>query len=115
MKAIIYTHYGSPDVLRLAEVQKPAPQDDQVLLKVCAASAAAGDWHLLRAKPFPVRFMSGMVRPKHPILGARRRPAGSRRSVATSRSSGRATRFLGIYRDAALAPSPSMLLPRSMR
>jgi NADPH:quinone reductase-like Zn-dependent oxidoreductase len=70
MKAIVYHTYGSPDVLNLEEVQKPAPQDDEVLVKVVAASAAAGEWHLLRADPFLIRFMSGLLTPKHKILGA---------------------------------------------
>jgi len=70
MRAIVYHQYGSPDVLQLEEVQKPVPQDDEVLVKVLGASAAAGDWHLLRAKPFLVRFMYGLLKPKHKILGA---------------------------------------------
>lgn len=70
MEAIVYHSYGSPDVLKLEEVQKPAPQDDQVLVKVLAASAAAGDWHLLRADPFLTRFMYGLLKPKHTILGS---------------------------------------------
>jgi NADPH:quinone reductase-like Zn-dependent oxidoreductase len=70
MKAMVYHTYGSPDVLQLEEVQKPVPQDDEVLIKVLAASATEGDWHLLRAKPFLVRFMYGLLKPKHPILGA---------------------------------------------
>ena len=70
MQAIVYHNYGSPDVLKLEEVQKPVPQDDEVLVKVIAASTAAGDWHLLRAKPFLVRFMYGLLKPKYKILGA---------------------------------------------
>lgn len=70
MQAIVHHTYGSPDVLNLEEVAKPVPQDNQVLIKVVAASAAAGDWHLLRADPFLVRFASGLLRPKHKILGA---------------------------------------------
>ena len=70
MKAIVYHNYGSPDVLKLEEVQKPVPRDNEVLVKVLAASAAAGDWHLLRAKPFLVRFMSGLLTPKYKILGS---------------------------------------------
>jgi len=70
MRAIVYHIYGSPDVLKLEEVQKPVPQDDEVLVKVLAASAAAGDWHLLRAQPFLVRFMYGLLKPKHQILGS---------------------------------------------
>ena len=47
MKAIVYTHYGSPDVLQFKEVTKPTPKDDEVLIKVYAAGANAADWHLL--------------------------------------------------------------------
>ncbi len=70
MQAMVYHTYGSPDVLKLEDVQKPVPQDDQVLVKVVAASAAAGDWHLLRADPFLMRLMSGLLTPKYKILGA---------------------------------------------
>ena len=70
MQAMVYHNYGSPDVLKLEEVQKPVPQDDQVLVKVVAASTAAGDWHLLRADPFMMRFVYGLLKPKYKILGA---------------------------------------------
>lgn len=70
MQAMVYHTYGSPDVLKLEEVQKPVPQANEVLIKVVAASAAAGDWHLLRADPFLMRFMSGLLTPKYKILGA---------------------------------------------
>src|ERR1700740_297211 len=70
MKAMVYHNYGSPDVLKLEEVQKPVPQDDEVLVKVVAASTAAGDWPLVRADPFLTRFMYGLLTPKYKILGA---------------------------------------------
>ena len=70
MKAIVCRKYGSPDVLRLEELEKPTPKDHEVLLKVHAASANAGDWHLLRGEPFPVRLMFGLLKPRHKILGA---------------------------------------------
>jgi NADPH:quinone reductase-like Zn-dependent oxidoreductase len=70
MKAIVATKYGSPDVLNLEEVEKPAPKDDEVLVEVRAASVNAGDWHLLRADPFLTRLAFGLLRPKHKILGA---------------------------------------------
>lgn len=70
MQAIVYHTYGSPDVLKLEEVEKPVPQDNEVLVKVMAASAAAGDWHLLRADPFLVRLTAGLLKPKHKILGS---------------------------------------------
>ena len=70
MKAIVYHHYGSPDVLQLEEVAKPTPKDDEVLVKVAAASVNALDWHLLSADIFLVRLNSGLTKPKHQILGA---------------------------------------------
>ena len=69
MKAIVCTKYGSPDVLKFEEVQKPVPGDDEVLIKVHAAAANAGDWHLMRADPFMIRLMYGLQKPKHEILG----------------------------------------------
>ncbi len=71
MNAIVYTHYGLPDVLQFKEVEKPAPQDNEVLVKVQAASVNALDWHLLTADIFLVRLMGmGLFRPKNLILGA---------------------------------------------
>lgn len=70
MHAVVYSAYGSPDVLDFAEVEKPAPSDDEVLVRVVAASVNAGDWHLMRGTPFLVRLVyGGYVRPKFPILG----------------------------------------------
>jgi NADPH:quinone reductase-like Zn-dependent oxidoreductase len=70
MKAIVYEKYGSPDVLQLKEVEKPAPNDDEVLIKVYAASVNPAELHLLRADPFFARFYSGLLKPKNTILGA---------------------------------------------
>jgi NADPH:quinone reductase-like Zn-dependent oxidoreductase len=64
MKAITFTRYGSPDVLEMKDIAKPTPKDDEVLIKIHAASVNAADWHLLRADPFPVRFMLGLTKPK---------------------------------------------------
>jgi len=65
MKAIVYTKYGSPDVLPLKEVEKPAPEDNKVLIKVHAASVNAADWYLLNAAIFLVRLMGGgLLKPK---------------------------------------------------
>ena len=70
MKAIVRHKYGSPDVLKLEEVQKPTPTDDEVLVKVHAASANRGDWELLRGIPFVVRLAGfGLLKPKIKILG----------------------------------------------
>jgi len=71
MKAIVFEKYGPPDVLHLKEVDKPAPKDNEVLIRVQAASINAYDGHLLRADPFLVRLMGGgLLKPKHTILGA---------------------------------------------
>jgi NADPH:quinone reductase-like Zn-dependent oxidoreductase len=70
MKAIVYTEYGSPDVLRFEDVEKPAPGDDEVLVRVHAASANPADWHLMRAEPFLARLANGLLKPKNTRLGA---------------------------------------------
>jgi NADPH:quinone reductase-like Zn-dependent oxidoreductase len=70
MKAIVYEKYGPPDVLQLKEVDKPAPQEDEVLIRVHAASVNAMEWHMMRADMFLVRLMGGGLRkPKNPRLG----------------------------------------------
>ena len=71
MKAIVYHKYGSPNVLKLEEIEKPTPQDNEVLVKVHAASVNAADWHIMRGKPFLVRLMGfGLLKPKNKILGS---------------------------------------------
>jgi NADPH:quinone reductase-like Zn-dependent oxidoreductase len=71
MKAIVCTKYGSPGVLQLQEVAKPAPQDDEVLIRVYAASVNARDWRMMRANPFFIRLVpGGFLEPKNKILGA---------------------------------------------
>lgn len=70
MKAIVYTKYGPPDVLQLKEVEKLTTSDDEVLIKVRAASVNPFDWHSLRGTPFIVRIVAGgLLKPKHKILG----------------------------------------------
>ncbi len=71
MKAIVYTKYGPPEVLRLLDVDKPGPGDDEVLVKISAASVNAYDWHFLTADIFLVRFMGGGIfKPKDTRLEA---------------------------------------------
>ena len=69
MKAIVYERYGSPDVLELKEVEKPVPKDNEILIKVYAASVNDWDWGLLRGKPFVNRLLFGLLKPKIKILG----------------------------------------------
>ena len=69
MKAVVNMKYGPPDVLEFTEVEKPIPKDDEVLLKVHAASVNPADWHLLRGDPYIARLQLGLRRPKHRVLG----------------------------------------------
>ena len=71
MKAVVYTEYGPPDVLQIEEVEKPTPNENQVLIKVHAASVNAGDYRVMRANPFLVRLMTGgLLKPKNTRLGS---------------------------------------------
>ena len=69
MKAIVYRCYGSPDVLRFEDTEKPIAADDQVLVKVRAASVNPLDWHYMRGTPYLVRTDSGLGKPTDPRLG----------------------------------------------
>lgn len=69
MKAVVYTRYGTPDVLRIEEVTKPTPADNEVLIKVHAASINAADWHIMTADIFLARLAMGLLKPKNPLLG----------------------------------------------
>lgn len=70
MRAIVSDRYGGPEVMALREIEKPAPGANEVLVKVVASSLNALDWHFLKADPFPIRFMTGLTKPKNTILGA---------------------------------------------
>jgi NADPH:quinone reductase-like Zn-dependent oxidoreductase len=70
MQAITYHRYGPPEVLSLEEIATPTPADNEVLIKVRAASVNPYDWHFMRGKPYAVRIIAGLPKPKSPLLGA---------------------------------------------
>ena len=69
MKAVVHDRYGPPEVLRIADVEKPAPEADELLVRVHATTVTRTDIHMRAAKPFFWRFMLGLRRPKRRILG----------------------------------------------
>jgi NADPH:quinone reductase-like Zn-dependent oxidoreductase len=69
MKAIVYCDYGSPEVLRLEDVEKPTPSDDQLLVRVRAASVNPLDWHYIRGTPYLMRLGAGLRRPRDTRVG----------------------------------------------
>jgi NADPH:quinone reductase-like Zn-dependent oxidoreductase len=70
MQAIVNRSYGPPDNLELQEIDRPALDDDGVLVRVGAASVNPYDWHMMRGLPYFVRLISGLRRPKQSVLGA---------------------------------------------
>lgn len=69
IKAIVQDRYGSPDVLRLKDIDKPVPEDNEVLVRVRAAAVNIGNWHVLRGIPYAMRPAVGLFKPKHEIPG----------------------------------------------
>lgn len=69
MKAVVYSCYGSPDVLELADVAKPDPADDELLVRIKAAAVNPLDWHYMRGSPYFMRLMSGLGAPTITRLG----------------------------------------------
>src|SRR2546426_7669136 len=69
MKAIVRERYGSPDVLKLRDIDRPVIDDDGVLVRVRAASINAYDWHMMRGSPSLVRLMAGLRKPKSSAMG----------------------------------------------
>jgi NADPH:quinone reductase-like Zn-dependent oxidoreductase len=69
MKTIVYRNYGSPDVLKCEEIEKPTAGDDEVLIEVRAASVNPLDWHFMRGTPYFVRILAGLRKLKDKRLG----------------------------------------------
>ena len=69
MKAIVYHQYGSAEVLTCEEIEKPAAGDDEVLIRVRAASVNPLDWHFMRGAPYMIRIMTGLQKPEKGRLG----------------------------------------------
>jgi NADPH:quinone reductase-like Zn-dependent oxidoreductase len=69
MKAAVYSTYGPPDVVQITDVEKPVPKDNEVLIKVRAASVNPLDWHYMRGTPYIVRILAGLRKPKVTRLG----------------------------------------------
>jgi len=70
VKAAVYTRFGPPEVVRIADVDKPVPGDDEVLIKIRAAAVNPLDWHFMRGTPYIGRMMFGLSKPKFTRLGA---------------------------------------------
>jgi NADPH:quinone reductase-like Zn-dependent oxidoreductase len=69
MKAAVYTRYGPPDVVQIVDVEKPVPKDNEVLIRVRAASVNPYDWHFMRGMPYLLRMLAGLRQPKDKRLG----------------------------------------------
>lgn len=69
MKAVIHSRYGNPEVLQVATLERPVPNDNEVLIRVRAAGLDYGQWHLMAGKPYVMRLATGLTRPRQRVLG----------------------------------------------
>ena len=122
MKAVVYSNYGTPEVLSLAQVAKPEPKDNEVQIRIHATTVTSGDVRLRKADPFAVRFFFGLFKPKSPILGhevagvvealgrnVSRFRIGDRVFGSTGMRSGTYAEYICIPEDGALAHTPEQV------
>ena len=69
MKAVLYHKFGAPDVLKIEEIEKPVPNDNEVLIEVLATTVTSGDCHMRSGTPFAARLFAGPIKPRQKILG----------------------------------------------
>ena len=69
MKAAVYTRYGPPGVIQISDIEKPVPEDDEILIRVRASAVNPYDWHFMRGIPYAMRIQSGLLKPKATRLG----------------------------------------------
>jgi NADPH:quinone reductase-like Zn-dependent oxidoreductase len=69
LRAVVYCRYGPPEALRIEDVPKPVPKDNEVLVRVQASTVAAADWRMRSARPVLIRLFNGLLRPKKKVLG----------------------------------------------
>ncbi len=120
MKAAVHTRYGPPEVVRISEVEKPTTKDNEVLVKVHATTVNRTDCGYRAAKPFILRFFTGLVRPRATVLGTefagvveavgsgvRSFEVGDRVFGYTERPFGAHAEYLSISEDGSLATMPA--------
>ena len=122
MKAIVYTKYGPPEVLQLHEIEKPTPQDSEVLIRVHATTVTAVDAFYRKGNPLIARLDAGLLRPKKTILGTElagvieatgrdvtRFTEGDQVFGSTGAFSGAHAEYISLPEEAALAAKPTNL------
>ena len=122
MKAIRYDRYGPPDVLELADVDLPEVGEDEMLVRVRAASVNPLDWHVMRGTPYLVRMMAGLSRPRASAARLGADMAGSVEAVGGNvtgfrpgdevfgglENRGTLAEYISIRQDAAVLAKPTV-------